>query len=193
MWMKRSSLVFTTLLASGCTHSSDMRSPLVENDRSIVFPQFFELPAVTIGEGGSPYELDGVILRAIMIASSDFLPPVTEETPCWDKPEAYQYRVIRQGSVVFVHIMEDLEHCGLQYIAVDSGAKYAVSTDGRILRRLIGAEPDHSISPEAFGAPQTIPSSPPLPEEHDGGSGIVLPPPPSPAPLGQDGGTSGSP
>src|SRR5690348_8949525 len=68
-----------------------------------------------------PYELDGVVLRAIMIAANDFLPPALDKTPCLARPEAYQYRVIRQGDIVFVHIMEDLEHCGLQYIAVDSG------------------------------------------------------------------------
>lgn len=192
MWMKSFALILVILLV-GCTRSSGTRSVPVENDRSIVFPQFFEHPGVTIGDGASPYELDGVILRAIMIAASDFLPPATEETPCWAKPEAYQYRVIRQGNIVFVHIMEDLEHCGLQYIAVDSGAKYAVSTDGRILRRLIGAEPEHSTASESPGTPQTVSPSPPLLEAQDGGSGAAPLLPSSSSPMVQDGGSSGAP
>lgn len=192
MWMKSFALILVTLL-QGCARSSGTRPVPIENDQSILFPPFFEKPAITIGGGASPYELDGVVLRAIMIAANDFLPPATEETPCWARTEAYQYRVIRQGSIVFVHIMEDLEHCGLQYIAVDSGAKYAISTDGRILRRLIGSEPEHSWGPESPVLPPAIPSSPPLPGAQDGESGAAPLPPSSPLPVAPDSGTSGSP
>jgi hypothetical protein len=59
--------------------------------------------------------------------------------------EAHTYRFIRQGDIIFIYIEEDLKYCGRQYPALDSGAKYAISRDGRILRRVIGSQADHVV------------------------------------------------
>lgn len=114
----------------------------IEEDRTIVFPRFHERSAIRIGAGEGPYELDGVVLRAILIAARDFLPPAEKDQPCRNKLEAHRYRVIRQGDIVFVQIEDDDEFCGLKYLSLDTGAKYAIHSDGRILRRIIGAEPE---------------------------------------------------
>ncbi|WP_223641977.1 hypothetical protein [Corallococcus sp. EGB] len=56
--------------------------------------------------------------------------------------EAYRYRVIRQDDVFFILIHEAPDACGNAFIGVDTGARYAVSLEGRILRRSVGAEPE---------------------------------------------------
>jgi hypothetical protein len=119
----------------------------VGNDRTVRFPQFFEQEAIAVGGQGPAYELDGVVLQAVMIAANDFLPPSTQERPCWDRPEAHQYRVIRQADVIFVRIDENPAFCSPGTLSLDSGAKYAISTDGRILRRVVDGEPDDSFGP----------------------------------------------
>jgi hypothetical protein len=145
----------------------------VENDRSIVFPQFFEQSVVEVGARGELYELDGVVLQAIMIAANDFLPPSTKERPCWDRQEAHRYRIIRRDPVIFVRIDEDSAACGGGYVSLDSGAKYAISTDGRILRRVVDGEPEGLLGP---GTPDAgIPQS----GEDGGVSGLDAGPPPS--------------
>lgn len=154
------------VLAASCVWPRQIRPVPVENDDSIVFPSFFASAAIKVGAAGEPYELDGVMLRAVMIAANDFLPPGDESQPCWDRQEAYRYRVIRQGDIIFVRIIEDLEYCGLQYVSVDTGARYAISTDGRILRRLIGAEPEGGSS----GQPPDAGERGTAQEQHDGGS-----------------------
>jgi hypothetical protein len=159
-----------------------------------------------VGVGDVPYELDGVVLRAIMIAANDYRPPGDKDQPCWDRQEAHQYRVIRQGNVIFVDISEDLEFCGLKYVSVDSGAKYAISTDGRIMRRIMGAEPEEPLSPatpdagdqrasdspvpsHTMSAPENMPPRISPPEQQDGG-GAPVPLGPPPVPLSvPDGGS----
>ncbi|MFL5350619.1 MAG: hypothetical protein ACJ8AT_38090 [Hyalangium sp.] len=162
---------------------------MIENDTSIAFPQFFARPAVKVGGESVPYEVDGVTLRAIMIAANDFLPPDKKEKQCWDRQEAYQYRVIRQGDILFVDISEDIQYCGLKYVSVDSGAQYAISSDGRILRRLIGAEPEGPVSPaQPEAASQKVLTAP------DAGADPMPPPMPEPAPpQAPDSGVPGTP
>ncbi len=76
-----------------------------------------------------------------MVAANDFLPPAGRKQACWDKQEAHRYRIIRQGDIIFVRIDDDLEFCGLQYVSLHTGATYAISTDGRILRRMFDGQP----------------------------------------------------
>lgn len=140
MRMNTVSLCFVAMVLTGCVRPASARQTPAENNPSIAFPPFFADSAVAVGAGEKPYELDGVLLRAISIAANDFLPSDDEDRPCWMRQEAYRYRVIRQGDIIFVRIIEDPDHCGPQYISVDTGAKYAISTSGRILRRIIGAE-----------------------------------------------------
>ncbi|KFA91823.1 hypothetical protein [Archangium violaceum] len=56
--------------------------------------------------------------------------------------------MIRRGDIIFVYISEDPEYCGRKYPALDSGVKYAISTEGRILRRLLDGQPERPIEPE---------------------------------------------
>jgi hypothetical protein len=69
----------------------------------------------------------------------------------WNKTEDFLYRAIRQGNITFVSIDANPFACE-RYGMLDFGAQYAISADGRILRRLTANEPDwtspHS-SPDA--------------------------------------------
>jgi hypothetical protein len=184
-------LLALTVTLPGCVRTASPRPVAVENDTSIVFPRFFEQPAIGVGAGGSPHELDGVTLRALMLAAQDYLPPGDEERPCWKRPEAQRYRVIRQGDIVFVHIDEDPEFCGLQYISLDSGVSYAISSDGRILRRVFGGGIEGALIPDPQeGGERVLPAqpsaAPPTGAPRDGPSAE----PPS---TGQDGGTESPP
>lgn len=153
------------LLVLGCALTTCVLRPgprpvPVEDDRSIVFPQFFEQTAVEVGAQGAPYDVEGVVLQAVMIAANDFLPPNAKERPCEDRQESHRYRVIRQGNVIFVRIDEDPAFCGGGYVPLDSGAKYAISTDGRILRRVVDGEPESPPDRAMSDA-----GKPPAPEE----------------------------
>lgn len=98
----RSLSLVTALTLSGC-----IRNPppaVLEDDRSIVFPSFFEREAIEVGARGGPYELDGVTLRALIVVANDFLPPGASTPPCRNRQEAQRYRLIRQGDIIFVSI-----------------------------------------------------------------------------------------
>ena len=179
------------------------RAPAREDDPSIRFPNFHEHAAVTLGARNQPYELDGVTLQALLVAANDFLPPSGKEQPCRDRLEAHRYRVIRQGDIVFVQIEDDDEFCGLKYLSLDTGARYAISTDGRILRRSVGADPNERPAPQAPDAGAPVPQEtglipPDLPplgpdaESRDGGMGPVSPAVPS-TPPGHEAGTPNGP
>jgi hypothetical protein len=181
---------------------SCMRSPFppqvpVGDDRSIRFPDFHDEFAVEVGGTSSPYQLDGVTLRALMIAANDYIPPGTQEQDCLDRQEAQLYRVIRQGDIIFVSVSFNFSFCKPRAYPLDGGARYAISTDGRILRRLVGIEPDgfphHQEPPgESIPVPDSMVGSPmsePAPEAlppfirnriRDAGIGST-PPGPSPA------------
>jgi hypothetical protein len=70
--------------------------------------------------------------------------------PCRFKPQAHTFRFTRRGDVIFVYVNEDLAYCGRTTHALDSGAKYAISKEGRILRRVLDGldEDDHVWSLE---------------------------------------------
>lgn len=156
-----------------------------EDDPSIALPNFHGQPVVEVGAEGQAYALDGAVLRALMIATNDYMPPGVEERPCWESPRAHRYRVIRQGDIIFIDIEEDLEACGLQYILLHSGVTYAISLDGRILRRVAGSSPEAMSIP---GLPNED-ASPPVPPDPPTDAGIPgSGPPPAPAP-GSDGGS----
>ncbi|XXF78148.1 hypothetical protein P2318_34660 [Myxococcaceae bacterium GXIMD 01537] len=141
MTVSRLSLALALML-SGCVRNPfSTPAPRVE-DTSIVFPPFYEQEAIAVGSGGKPYELDGETLRALAVAANDYSPPSASNPPCRDTQEAQHYRVIRQGDIIFVHIYENPAHCGRAFPALDSGAKYAVHVDGRILRRVLDGQPE---------------------------------------------------
>lgn len=130
---------------SGCARAPGPFSTPAENDLSIIFPVSTGQGLVTVGEPGTTYQLDGEVLRALRIVEQDLFPLGGSERPCWAKPEAYTYRFTRRGNIIFVYVEEDLAYCHRQVPAMDSGAKYAISVDGRILRRVVGSEPDHGV------------------------------------------------
>jgi hypothetical protein len=192
--------------------SSCMRNPSVppalDEDTSIVFPEFYDRFAVVVGkEQGQPYELDGVTLRAITIAANDFIPPTSKERPCWQRQEAHFYRVIRRGDIIFVDISWNSQYCKVGFGILDGGVRYAISTDGRILRRLFDGEPEGPVGPESpdageqefkgtpvplsslgtiYGEP--VPNALP-PGWWDGGVGPASPGPRPPQSSSPDGGT----
>ncbi|RKI30334.1 hypothetical protein D7Y27_39210 [Corallococcus sp. AB004] len=130
------------LLLAGCLRGQGARPADWEGDRSIAFPPFYVQSAVQVGGDAHAYMLDGNLFRAVQVSIEDFFPKQSKDTPCWGRPEAYRYRVIRQGDVFFILINEAPDACGNTFIGVDTGARYAVSLDGRILRRSVGAEPE---------------------------------------------------
>lgn len=144
---KSISLILAVVLSGCLWNPFSSRAPL-EEDRSIVFPQFFEEEAIEVGAGGEPYELDGEMLQALVIAANDFLPPGARNPPCSSRQEAQLYRVIRRGDIVFVYIHENHAYCGRAYPALDSGAKYAIR-DGRIVRRILDGQPTGLVEPES--------------------------------------------
>ncbi|MFP2906147.1 hypothetical protein ACLESD_14000 [Pyxidicoccus sp. 3LFB2] len=154
-------LLLVVVALSGCPRSQGRRSVPVEEDTSIVFP---ELSASGPVGDAEPHELDGVTLQALVIAANDFLPPDARGRSCWDRQESYRYRVLTQGDRVFVSIHADPDACKPAPRMLDGGAKYAISTDGRILRRLFDGEPEAPTAPEAPDAgPPANASDPTIP------------------------------
>src|SRR5688572_9884999 len=113
-------LLASAIITFSCIRNTWPPPAPVEDDPSIVFPRFFEEAAVEVGAGTAPSELEGVVLKAIVIAMNDYVRPQGREPACWGSPEAHRYRVLRRGNIIFVRVDEDLEVCGLQYISVDS-------------------------------------------------------------------------
>ncbi|HSP79486.1 MAG TPA: hypothetical protein VLQ93_13200 [Myxococcaceae bacterium] len=130
------------MVLSNCLRGPAAPPPPLEEDESIIFPDFSERRAVMTDEQGQPYDLDGVTLRALTIAANDFIPPGSKERACWDRQEAHRYRVIREGNILFVRVYADPAACEREFLMLDHGVKYAISTDGRILRRLFTGEPE---------------------------------------------------
>jgi hypothetical protein len=131
-----------SLLGCGYFRSLTSHRANVEDDPSIRFPAFFDRFPTQVGAQGESYQLTGDLLRAMSIAAEDYLPPSTPDTPCPSRRESQSYRVIQQQDIFFVYIYENHTYCGRQYPVRHSGARYAIRADGRILRRLIGDQPE---------------------------------------------------
>lgn len=147
-----------TLLGLSCMRSPFPPQVPVGDDRSIRFPDFHNEFAVEVGGTSGPYQLDGVTLRALMIAANDYIPPGTQEQECQFRQEAQLYRIIRQGDIIFVSISSNPPYCEPKFAILDGGARYAISTDGRILRRLVGIEPDGFSREEPLGESIPVPN-----------------------------------
>ena len=130
--MRMSSLSFL-LIASlwSCVRSPSPAPMRVEEDTSIRFPQFFDQAAIEVGSQGALYQLDGVTLRALVIAANDFLPPGDKSRSCEYRQEAQRYRVLRQDDIIFIYILPDYQYCG-QSRPLDGGVRYAISTSSRL-------------------------------------------------------------
>lgn len=192
MKMRISFLVLVLPLAS-CVRGP--RPVAREDDPSIVFPQFFEQSAVEVGAQGGTYELDGTTLRAITLAANDFLPPDARRPSCWNLQASHRYRVIRQAKIIFVRIDEDPTACGQQAPAMHSGASYAISEDGRILRSLVDGQPDGTLHQEGLDAGDVgVPAEPGVSAQSSASRDDLQHAPPTSGPDGGapalDGGTS---
>ncbi|WP_146209860.1 hypothetical protein [Vitiosangium sp. GDMCC 1.1324] len=86
--------------------------------------------------------IDGPTLRALKVVADDFFPAGGPPRACIDTPEAYKYYSVRRGEIIYVAILQNPGYCGRAYSSLDAGARYAISIDGRILRRLLAGEPD---------------------------------------------------
>jgi hypothetical protein len=158
----RKQYLLTAAMLWGC-----MRNPApalapvpLEGEEAIVFPRFSG-PAVEVAsQPGIPYEVDGATLRALSIALSDFLPSDSSAQPCWSRPESYRYRVIRQENIIYIRIHASPSSCEGKVLMLDSGVRYAISTEGRILRRVFTGEPSWDLGPAVLdgGPRQEAPS-----------------------------------
>jgi hypothetical protein len=141
--MKVKSLaLLVTIISLGCHHHrvqhQDMSTPMLDHDTIMA---------------GAP--IDGPTLRALQIATNDFFPAFAPLRACIDTPEAHRYHAVRRGEIIYVAILQNPGYCGRDYSSLDSGVRYAISVDGRILRRLLDGEPDPR-QPEERGSEPII-------------------------------------
>ncbi|WNG55065.1 hypothetical protein F0U59_09955 [Archangium gephyra] len=129
--MKVKSLALPLIFISvGCLHH---RGWLQNQDPSIRMPGYDAIMA------GAP--IDGPTLRALQVATNDFFPSWGPLRACIDTPEAHKYYAVRRGEVIYVAILQNPGYCGRAHSSLDSGVRYAIGADGRILRRLLDGEP----------------------------------------------------
>lgn len=130
----------------GCARRPEPLSAPVLDDRSIHFPVPSGADVIRVGVPGAPVVLDGETLRALMIVSRDLFPMGSAASSCDSRPESFTYRVLRQDGLLFVYVDEEPSACGRRFPSLDSGAKYALRADGRILRRVVdGVDPDDDL------------------------------------------------
>ena len=136
------SLMLLVSILGGCAHSpcrtlgnlfgcACVTKPSVVQDPNIELPIFDSSQPVDT-------EVDGFALRAIRVAADDLIPPEPDpQTPCWARQTANRYRTFRKGDIIFVRVDYKPQNCGETTYAMDAGATYAISLEGRILRRHI--------------------------------------------------------
>lgn len=130
--MKTKSFALLLIVISmGCLHH---RGWLQHQDSSVPMPGYDAIVA------SAP--IDGPTLRALQVAASDFFPAWGPPRACIDTPEAHSYYAVRRGELIYVAILQNPGYCGRAHSSLDSGVRYAISVDGRILRRLLDGEPD---------------------------------------------------
>lgn len=120
--------------------------------------------------------VDGASLQALRVATGDFFPPSSKPQACADTLAAHKFKVSRRGDIIFVQISQDPEACGWRGFRLDGAVRYAISLDGRILRRVLdGEEPEEAIPDDAGESFRLVPL------KADGGPDFQAPPP---CPLG---------
>jgi hypothetical protein len=144
--MPKKLLFLMALALSGCVRRQEPLSTPVENDKSVIFPLSVGREFVKVEARENTYVLDGEVLRALMIVANDLFTPDTSIPPCWARREAHTYRFTRREDIIFVYVQQNPAYCGRKLPALDSGAKYAISKEGRILRRVIdGMDADDQV------------------------------------------------
>jgi hypothetical protein len=145
--MRTPGLLVGMILLS-CVKSPMPPLPSTEEDVSIVFPEFSGPVDTVVSQPGASYDVDGATLQVLLTALNDFLPADSRDPSCWNRPDAWRYRIIHQGDIFFIRIQADPAFCAGKLMMLDSGAKYAISSDGRILRRLFTGQPDWTTGSE---------------------------------------------
>lgn len=136
--MKRFLMAATLIaLSSECVRPT-WRS---QQDSTVKMPRLDETTGALV--------VDGPVLQALRVAADDFLPPTYKPRACADTQTAFKYFASRRGNVIFVRIEENPSYCGAKYHSLDSGARYAISSDGRILRRVLDGEAETPFESEA--------------------------------------------
>ncbi len=101
--------------------------------------QILDHVAVTVGAQGSCMNWTARCFELSSLRPMIIFPPDTRDLPCPDRKEAQFYRVIRQGKH---HLRLDPRELRILRSPVSGTGwarmMYAISTDGRILRRLVG-------------------------------------------------------
>jgi hypothetical protein len=134
-------LFSTALLLVTCARGPASPPPMREYDESIRFPKALPTGGIPIGGSNERLLIDGDIIQAIMVAARDFI-PTSSRSSCFTKPSDFFYGVLREGDIIFVSISPNYFSCERGPAPLDWGAMYAISTDGRILRRADEEEPD---------------------------------------------------
>jgi len=152
----RKAALFSALLILSCVRT--LPSWYSHQDTGIQMPVFHE---------GEEQRLDGLALQALRVAAEDFLPASREATSCAETLAAYEFQIIRRSELIFVRIAPNRTACGGQVHGLDGAARYAINTDGQILRRLLDTEPEGNA-----GEDGGVPSHPVevLPTSVDGGT-----------------------
>jgi hypothetical protein len=146
--MSSRALIFAGALALvSCVRMSQRFMAPTENDTSVIFPLSIGRALVEVDARHATYDLEGDVLQALLIASNDYLPLGVAPSSCSTRLDALDYRFTRRDDIIFVYVNEDFTCCGADTLRpIHSGAKYAIHTDGRILRRVIdGVDDDHSV------------------------------------------------
>ena len=144
--MKAQFLVLVLVgLTLGCRHGD-----WLHQDSTVRMPGYESIMAAA--------PIDGPTLRALQVATHDFFPSWGPLRACIDTPEAHKYYAVRRAEVVYVAIVQDPSACGRAYASLDSGVRYAISIEGRILGRLLDGEPEAGAIPEdtANGAESVV-------------------------------------
>ncbi len=133
------------LLLSGCVRApTPLPTRAEREDASVQIPSFHEQAAVEVGKPGEFAALDGATLQALTVAANDFLLPESQARLCWQKRGAHRFKVLRQGDLVFVSVSLMPGACRLEAGLLGYGARYAIGSNGRILRRL---DADNAAAP----------------------------------------------
>jgi hypothetical protein len=116
-------------------------------DGGVVFPEFHARPTVVLTEQGQSYELDGETFRALRVAANDFMSRDSKEHPCRSRQETHRYQVIPQGDIIFVNVYVDPAACRGQSLTREQSVSYSITTEGRILQRVLMDLPEGSSPP----------------------------------------------
>lgn len=108
---------------------------------------------------GNAQIIDGATLQALRLAADDFILSSADARACAATQASHLYRFMRRGDIIFVEIERDPAACGGQGHALDGAGRYAISKDGRILRRVLDGDGTNTW-PDDAGSWTVLPTTP---------------------------------